>query len=1365
MKRTILFAAACAAGLAWGKTWWVDAQATGEMDGSEAAPFATIQAAIDAAEAGDTVKVRPGVYDTGDNKLNDNDSERNLSRVVVDKKLRIESTDGAARTHIVGASDPSKAFGLGEAAVRCVTIATDAAGSVLKGFTIRDGRSRAGEWSKATHGGGVVFLGGVSNNQYNAYVVDCVVSNCVATRGGAVFNITAIRSLFMHNYTSGGGGSAARQCNLYSSVFSCNGYSKATESHCAAAIDIHSCANCTFYDNFPGSVHNDANFAPQIDNCVLAREPNDVSVALSSIVNKSATLRNCVYTSVQTGENGELLKLVNCRQTANLGVDLLLSPYEHDWRPVRGEACDGTGDPARASPDWVPEEFRGTDFHGQPLVVNGRAPVGAVAESAVPAGGSFFFAPGIFVNRWATAEGLDAAVNYTGRYPFIRRTVWPSQVVLDTSRSSTPVFRLQRSHGCGYVYPDMEGRMCLTLPPAGYDLTNTMRTCQAQIYVDAEKGSDDFDGSASEPEGGESAVGPKRTIQAAVDASPNWALVRVAPGVYDEGGGTTLLSWATRVAIKGKNLILRGAGADVTTIKGQRDPDSAANENGCGPKAMRCITIDRSGDCNSAVMGFTLADGCMNSGGDNTAAYQGGAFHCNGKNFNNWLLQCVVTNSAGSRGGAAYGGSFHRTLFVDNETSSKAQSIARCAYFASCLFLHNAHRSAASQVMASDYAVALNCTFADNKPAAVIAEAKQVSVLNCVISGSATSSAGGYVRGSYQGSYANGLLGFTYEPRLFADAEAGDYRPLVGPLVGGGEPGAPDRMLNESFDTDLLYTLLTGFDIDGNPMCFVEGRPTAGAFQSPVPSIRVSAVKAGDAVSETGLRPLVAGETVTVVAAGDRADGRQYLGIQVDGALAVQAPATEWTYTYDGTPRDRTVDVRILYNTDWYADPVSGNDANDGWTPATARRTLAKAVEHAIAGDTVHLAPGTYDAGTMPDGASNGMNVRVNVPAGVTLEGAGSETTVIKGVRNGKVYAGTNVRCVKLNNDSVLRGVTVSSGSVTQDAASNNGYAGGVLGTSYDRCLVENCTVTNCWGSRGAAGVFVTFRNCRIVGNDANNGAAGRQCGYVNCFIDANAGTQVILMHYGLLNCTYGARNSTGIQNGLSTPRRIANTVFLWKGTYGSANPVNEGLTNVVFVSGAAINKGVSYSEDNVVFKDLDEIALDTDGCPLIGSCLIDAGSADAPIRAEIGPTDLAGGQRVYNGAPDIGCFEYDWRPRYASDLGLKRLTVTRADPEVVEDDGRVFLPSGELVVDWPDFGSMTRRLTADVTGTGRLLLYVGDDAEPAHVWTAGDASEWKWTAAPAGATRFVYEPGEADEGGAYLHAFAVTGGTVLLFR
>jgi uncharacterized protein DUF1565 len=45
----------------------------------------------------------------------------------------------------------------------------------------------------------------------------------------------------------------------------------------------------------------------------------------------------------------------------------------------------------------------------------------------------------------------------------------------------------------------------------------------------------------------------------------------------------------------------------------------------------------------------------------------------------------------------------------------------------------------------------------------------------------------------------------------------------------------------------------------------------------------------------------------------------------------------------------------------WYVNSKTGSDANDGRSPQTAFKILARAIEAAKAGDSIVIAPGPYD--------------------------------------------------------------------------------------------------------------------------------------------------------------------------------------------------------------------------------------------------------------------------------------------------------------------------------------------------------------------------------------------------------------------
>jgi hypothetical protein len=67
----------------------------------------------------------------------------------------------------------------------------------------------------------------------------------------------------------------------------------------------------------------------------------------------------------------------------------------------------------------------------------------------------------------------------------------------------------------------------------------------------------------------------------------------------------------------------------------------------------------------------------------------------------------------------------------------------------------------------------------------------------------------------------------------------------------------------------------------------------------------------------------------------------------------------------------------------WYVSSKQGDDAHDGQSLATAFKSLARAVEAASAGDTILIAPGTYDQ-DLPArvSAARAANIAVAVAGG-----------------------------------------------------------------------------------------------------------------------------------------------------------------------------------------------------------------------------------------------------------------------------------------------------------------------------------------------------------------------------------------------
>lgn len=141
-----------------------------------------IQSAIDAANAGDTIWVTNGVYDTGGTVFG---ATITTNRVLIDKAVTVRSVNGPAVTLIEGAPDPDdpsgSGIGLGPAAVRGVYMRS---GSALIGFTVTNSATiRHPTTASMTHRGGGLVMDGAN----------IVVSNCVIV-GNAAFSAGGIQA-------------------------------------------------------------------------------------------------------------------------------------------------------------------------------------------------------------------------------------------------------------------------------------------------------------------------------------------------------------------------------------------------------------------------------------------------------------------------------------------------------------------------------------------------------------------------------------------------------------------------------------------------------------------------------------------------------------------------------------------------------------------------------------------------------------------------------------------------------------------------------------------------------------------------------------------------------------------------------------------------------------------------------------------------------------------------------------------------------------------------------------------------------------------------------------------------------------------
>ena len=830
----------------FGATWQVNVATCDDTaaaaDATGATAFATIQAAINRASANDVIQVAPGVYNEG--VYTDADGGRN--RVYINKKLTIESTGDRTDTVIEGYSDPeSEHHGMTDGvSVRCVWMTKGAVGSVLKGFTLRNG---ATQWNSGAENPKALSCGGGFYDEYGgnstSCLVDCSIENCSGQRGGGMRYGRAIRTYFRNNYASHNG-AAAREAQTYFCDFS--GHTGTGDMLAWPAAIIH----CSMGNN---AVRLIGHSTLTVRNTMLLPGGGGTS-------DNQVTWSGCVTTTPSISGT--------VQDTTLLGVfgAGAVAPLVNDFRPLAGGPAAGRGVVANLAN--IPEAYRDKDIDGNPVPTEeGELSPGAHQVPVTPQGGQM-----IFVKPTDIAMTVNGIEVLTSNYVY--SVVWPTQYLLQVTskRSDQEITRVNlKVNGTSNVSdrPALtdDNKIWLTGPTAG-------TTCE----YGAEKGSVKWIDANSEAETEDgSAAAPFKTIQAAVDAYPGWAAVfKVKKGIYDTGGGVER-GHNCRVAIhSGGYLRIIGVdGAEETFIVGAADPDAPEEAYGCGANAMRCVASG----ANGYLQGFTLTGGHSAAGESlavDSTAVRGGAVCAadyNGSSSGFVLGDCIISNNVAWRAAIANGGRLVRCLVVSNRTVA-ADGATINAIAANSLFIDNpvgvGSGTTTGGTIGRDTR-SYNCTVVEHDSAKGTPYGAAY-IYNCIFSAkrnnsvAATVTKGVIVDGF--GSTGNGR--FKINP-FFVDADAGDYRVLAtSPAIGIGE----------SVDV-ANWWLYASMDFAGNPYSFARG-VTAGAFQVAEPVVTdwyVDAVNGNDA--NAGDAPTAAKRTLAAA-----------LSQAVRGATVHVAPGT-----------------------------------------------------------------------------------------------------------------------------------------------------------------------------------------------------------------------------------------------------------------------------------------------------------------------------------------------------------------------------------------------------------------------------------------------------------------------------------------
>ena len=1333
--------------------WFVDDDAVAaDADGSASKPFKTIQEAVARAASGDTIHVAEGRYSSSSGRVEESTPCESVV-IVKDKKLHIIGA-GRGKSVIAGSRDPeagdayaSRAEGAneGDYAVRCVYVTgEDSAGTIVEGFTLCDGETMTTGDSSGTGNAG----GGLYADSKDVYLVDCDVVHCAGKYGSPIYKGTAVRCLFDNNYGTGGPG--GYRCRLINCVVtrSCIAGSS------TAVLFESEIYNCTVVDNkATWTLHTKDDRAY---NSILMLSANATAYRETNKV--EAVVANCVLASQSSKGNVQLM-----------------GPAVGDWRLLPDSDAIGAGIASHLSSLSLPEDvdvFK--DFTGSQIVpdANGRINAGAVQSVGTPAAGGLWFEKAIEVNGRKSKNARAATYVYPDVFP----TQYCVRAVLKEGES---LYRLMRrspytgkTHGdYPSAVPQLDGRMWL-MPPVDASLmvTNEAQLATTVLWVDAEKGKDDWGG---EVEDQGSANHPYATIQAAVDAvgtdSGTYGLVRVMPGVYSNGVSEVEDFGRFRLSAAGKLVrIVAEKGPAHTVICGNPDPDtedSGDDTAGLGPNAVKCVYLKGR---NEYLQGFTLLDGYSDAA-DTTVkygAYGAAVSSVNGADSSANVLDCVITNCRSYMAPVSNVKLFRNRIF---DCFSKDDRVVNGGFIWGC-YLKGC-------VMAGGGSSSIGIVNCDTFQSTAVGKVEEGRL--CGTGGISYNSIwdGGY--NLYSGTVFTNSIAWNFSAN---NGNPSDWRKLDPLFVSREDDGVLRSdspavgMGYDQWDSAYgdMYWRFGGGDVNGDPIIFTDGHPTVGAFQSTRNLRKVTAAapaNGGWAFADgTAFGEILVyeGGSLTVVPA----DGtRPCIGVFCGDReyLFTNLPNETITIAYDALlEMEQGAALTGIYSTFWYVDD-DGDDDNTGFLPTHPKKTLSKAASLLESGDTLWVFPGTYDQGGAI-GSNGTLTNRVVLKRGVSvISTEGPKRTIIvgsSGTKDPDEYGnGTNaVRCAFLAKNSRLSGFTLTGGRTNHNGGTDDNAGSAVSGAGRDsNSVVDNCIISNNAAPMGTVYKAEIFNSLVVDNVTSGQGVGVRQGNAYNSCFARNTGDSVLSYPRDVIGCTVaddniragGTKKSTHIGN-LVKDGRVFNSLFVGRLDINQKDADYSHISNCVCASDSTFNDHATTG--NVCLVDFSTQTFVDGVIPVAGANdAVDA--ADESLATNLySKTDLRGFQRVMNGRQDIGAYEADWCGVYGTALfsNTNRFAVVSASRDVALVDGAVTIPSGKLEATWRNSTgqSVLYTMPVRVDGNGELSVMQNGEVLGVVHGSDGEVPFSFISREECCVVSFAYEPGDGDAGYAVLGAF-----------
>jgi hypothetical protein len=353
-----------------------------------------------AAASGSEIRVKPGVYGEGGKNF----ESWNNRIVIKDKVVKIVSTGGKHVTHITGSGER-----------RCIFF-SNAAGSVVEGFTIRDGKVPTTDSGQVTASGAAAIglTSGRGWSKAQGCIVDCVVSNCVGYRGGAFRGLTVVRSWITEN-SAANSGDAGRGVDFLNCLITRN-----CGSHSSVYEDCK-LVNCTVADN-----KKLAQSVTLYNSVVLGNgEGSESNISLCTLINSVA--RGGDFTA---------------------GQFQFVAPLYGDYRVLKGSEAESAGMSSNigsAGLNIPPGVETMKDIAGEDIREDGAIAAGCHQTVIDPEGG------GVVFNSDTAFYAGGVKPYATGSYAFAE--LWPTQFTVQAaSKGETPIFCYIVNNGSGDRY-------------------------------------------------------------------------------------------------------------------------------------------------------------------------------------------------------------------------------------------------------------------------------------------------------------------------------------------------------------------------------------------------------------------------------------------------------------------------------------------------------------------------------------------------------------------------------------------------------------------------------------------------------------------------------------------------------------------------------------------------------------------------------------------------------------------------------------------------------------------------------------------------------------------------------------------------